>query len=246
MADPKWSFGEAVQNAFAAENKPKKAYIFRVGKYPEVMQKIAPWEGDVVIRWDNLEKLSSKHGLTPEQIATLPQELEKPIAVMEDPQRENDYLFVTGIESPDREGNIKKAAAVLRLHKNEDGSIEVADIASAYARDDSSLYIDAIKKGKLLYIDKNRAEEWARLEGDKFSKLLTTTRAILGSDGIIKGGRSDVKEEIAPMGIFAMLLAKHKTPATGGAPVAGALCYPRCYQHRKRGEYEGFIQKNQW
>ena len=87
----------------------------------------------------------------------------------------------------------------------------------------------------------------AKLEGDKFSKLLTTNQATHGSAGIINGERSDVKSgKEAPMGIFAMLLAKHKTYATGGAPVAGGLCYPRCYQRRKRGEYEGFIPKNQW
>ena len=87
------------------------------------------------------------------------------------------YLIVTALDAPDRQGNIKKAAAVLKLRKDKEGNIEVADIASAYARDNYGAYKKAIEAGKLKYLDKERAEEWAKLEGDTILQLLSTNKA---------------------------------------------------------------------
>ena len=114
---------------------------------------------------------------------------------------------------------------MLKLRKGASGNIEVADIASAYARDNSSTYESAIKEGKLRYLDKDRAMEWARLEEDnlplllptsharnsetrarlerdRVSKLLTTSLNTHGSEDIKAQHAVDVKGENEPYVIF--------------------------------------------
>ena len=192
-AEEKQDFRRRVLDVFGAENKPKKSHVFKVCAYPEVMKKVYAWEGDVVIRWDNMEKLNRKHGLTPEQIAELPRELGDPIAVIEDTERENEYMVVTAIEAPDNNGNIKKATAILKLRSRDGKEVEIADVASVYARDDYGKYKKALENGKLKYLDKERAGEWARMEGRTMSQLLTTILAEPGSGVIVKEELLNVK-----------------------------------------------------
>ena len=107
---------------------------------------------------------------------------------------------------------------ILSILAERDAEMEEAD-----ARDDSSKYVAAIESGKLRYLDKERAMEWAKLERDRVSKLLTTNQASHGSEGIIKGGRSAVKGENAPFAIFSELLAREEADTVAVAYAAAPV-----------------------
>ena len=64
--------------------------------------------------------------------------------------------------------------------------VEVVDMVSAYSRDKSDKYTGLLKNKRLLYLDKQRAEEWSNMEEHTMSQLLSTMLPNLGSEVILK------------------------------------------------------------
>ncbi len=205
VADPfSKSFAQRVIAAFSGQKQPKKKDIFTLCKYPVLLQQLKPWGGNVHINWENMYKLSKKHNLTPEQIARLPQEINNPIAVIED--RDGSLLVVTDIDAPtkksvqeNRDGLRKdiikrKTIAVLRLGRSSKTGAEIVDLITAYSHDTSAKQVGLLREKRLLYLDKERSGNWTSKEEDSIPPLLKTLLEESGSTIMVKEASPDVKQ----------------------------------------------------
>lgn len=105
------------------------------------------------------------HGLTVEQIIQSIQELESPALIFQGTQ-EKSLLVVTSI----RDIKMRNIVVAIELDRQE-GFSEVNSIRSLYGRDNFSFFIsDRIDSGKLLAVNKEKADDLLRSIGKSYPK----------------------------------------------------------------------------
>ena len=170
------------KNVWALTKKSK--YVVEVCPYPFILNHVKPWQGNVVITAHVVQKLLNKHNLTLHDVGQLPSEVSDPVAILQ--EIENDKIvLITDIRSKNNRGETKHTKVILHLRKTKQG-IEIADVKSAYSSDHHDSFYHAIDKGRLLYVDKQRALDWAATEGKPISQLLQTVLSNKGSTVILK------------------------------------------------------------
>lgn len=140
-----------------------------------------------------MQKLLNKHNLTLHDIGQLPSEISDPVAILQ--ERENDKIvLITDIRSKNNRGETKHTKVILHLRKTKQG-VKIADVKSAYSADHKDSFLHAINKDRLLYVDKQRALNWAATEGRPISQLLQTVLSDKGSAIILKDDLVNVNPE---------------------------------------------------
>lgn len=179
------------KNVWALTKKSK--HVIEVCPYPFILNQVKPWQGNVVITANVVQKLLNKHNLTLHDIGQLPSEISDPVAILQ--ERENDKIvLITDIRSKNNRGETKHTKVILHLRKTKQG-VEIADVKSAYSADHKDSFLHAINKDRLLYVDKQRALNWAATEGRPISQLLQTVLSDKGSAIILKDDLVNVNPE---------------------------------------------------
>lgn len=117
---------------------------------PALFREIGIPDGTVYTKAHTLRKIFQNHGLTAGQIASTPELIANPAAVLDD--NGEGYIFLTDALAPDRNGRMAPVMVYLRP----DGRGNY--IASAYARSKraESQYVNLIKAGNALFVDKRK------------------------------------------------------------------------------------------
>ena len=190
--------------------RKEKSGLMVICPYPEVLNQIVPWGGNVVAKRDVIQKLMNKHGLLPQDVAKLPHALWDPVAVFEDPDSDKGFIVITDILAPNfspkrktkKKNNeqqvrqMKQVMAVLELRADGNNAI-ITDIVSAYSADATDKYKALLKDGYLRYADAERALMWATAEGDSVLQLRTTAMLHPGSGVILKADLQNVNTDFS-------------------------------------------------
>ena len=133
---------------------------------PALFREIGIPDGTVYTKAHTLRKIFQNHGLTAGQIASTPELIANPAAVLDD--NGEGYIFLTDALAPDRNGRM--APVMVYLRPDGDGNY----IASEYSRteDAESKYINLTNAGGLLYADKDKVARLP-LRGEALSSLST-------------------------------------------------------------------------
>lgn len=169
--------------------KTKAGTVFRVCQYPDVLNRIVPWNGNVITRAEVARKLLNKHHFSMHDVARLLHALWDPIAVFE--ESSNSLIVITDIRTRNENGENKNALAVLELRVDGDNA-EITDVKTAYAADSLNIYKNLFAGKALRYADKARAQQWAKEEGSSIFQLLTTSLAEPGPRVMLKENMPDV------------------------------------------------------
>ena len=169
--------------------KTKAGTVFRVCQYPDVLNRIVPWNGNVITKAEVARKLLNKHHFSLHDVARLPHALWNPIAAFK--ESNNSLVVITDIRTKNEKGENKNALAVLELRVDGENA-EITDVKTAYAADSLNKYKNLFEGKALRYADKARAQQWAKEEGSSIFQLLTTSLAEPGSEVMLKENMPDV------------------------------------------------------
>lgn len=130
---------------------------------PDVLQQLGVERKSLAVDYGVLAKIHDRHGLTPAQIASLPNKIADPIFVFEDDQRPGEFRVITN--------EMRNGVPVMVAIKPNDvvGRISLPFMVSAYER--SKFYATAkgwIKSGLLRYANKEKALKLATTYGAQF------------------------------------------------------------------------------
>lgn len=183
----KWSAGEM-----------RSGLDFRVCNTPNSLKKIGIEDMPIVMTQKVMKKITGgKHDLSLNEIKKIPQNLAEPIMVFKSATQNNAFVVLT--EMNDMHGD----AVVVALHVNKEYKhMKVNNIASVYGKKNIENFIGMQSEaGNLLYIDKNKSQQWSQSRGLRLPKLADT---IIDNDSVsqkennvntqyMQNGENDVK-----------------------------------------------------
>ena len=183
----KWSAGEM-----------RSDLDFRVCNTPNSLKKIGIEDMPIVMTQKVMKKITGgKHDLSLNEIKKIPQNLAEPIMVFKSATQNNAFVVLT--EMNDMHGD----AVVVALHVNKEYKhMKVNNIASVYGKKNIENFIGMQSEaGNLLYIDKNKSQQWSQSRGLRLPKLADT---IIDNDSVsqkennvntqyMQNGENDVK-----------------------------------------------------
>lgn len=143
----------------------------------------------ITIRQSVIKKIIEKHGLGYDLIANLPEAINDPVAIFSYPQNKNvrDIL----LELRDKKGRAIIASLELNVSTQRYG--EVSDLATVHPKENIGRIYDWIRKGRLLYLDKQKGRKflqdsapanWEQY-GTELSPLIQKSEKISESQGEI-------------------------------------------------------------
>ena len=163
----KWSAGEM-----------RSDLDFRVCNTPNSLKKIGIEDMPIVMTQKVMKKITGgKHDLSLNEIKKIPQNLAEPIMVFKSATQNNAFVVLT--EMNDMHGD----AVVVALHVNKEYKhMKVNNIASVYGKKNIENFIGMQSEaGNLLYIDKNKSQQWSQSRGLRLPKLADT---IIDNDSV--------------------------------------------------------------
>ena len=158
---------------------------FEIGQTPEVLKGLGAKDLPVVMTQNVMAKITGgKHNVSIDEIKNIPQAIADPIMVFKSATVKNSYVILT--ELTDKSGN----DVVVALHLNRsEKHINVNRIASVYGKESIENFVEKQAEiGNLLYIDKNKSQQWSQSRGLQLPKLADTiadNNNILQKDDIV-------------------------------------------------------------
>jgi len=159
---------------------------------PPVLQSLGVENLPIVMTYSTMEKaIDRKHGLSPEMIKQLPQQITDPIMVFDSATHADSLVVMTELV---HDG--KTVVAAIRLSKTM-AHHEVNEIISVHPREKDGHFIGWIKQGLLRYQNRQKSREWFRSRGLRLPKEETAIRdfknKILFETDIVKDKYSAAK-----------------------------------------------------
>ena len=198
--------------------KAKTKSMFVVCPDPDILNRVIPWNRNVVVKAEIAKKLLNKHHFTMHDVARLPHALNDPIAVFEENPRS--LVIITDIRTQNDKGETKNALAVLELRMDDD-AVKITEVKTAYAADKQSKYAHLLNGNRLRYADKARAQQWAKEEGSSIFQLLTTSLAEPGSKVMLKENMPDVNYNLSDGVSFSLTDGRQVSRLVQGRPDGG-------------------------
>ena len=161
--------------------------ILKLGRPSKTLLGLGVPDRPISLRQSVIKKILEKHGLGYDLISKLPEAINDPIAIFSYPKNENvrDIL----LELRDKKGRAIMASLKLNVSTQRYG--EVSDLATVHPKENIGRIYDWIKKGRLLYWDKQKGRKFLqdsaliKLEqyGTELSPLLSASENISESQG---------------------------------------------------------------
>lgn len=187
------SYKDRFAREYDSWDKQEPAKEFTVGHTSDVLLSLGVPDADINLRSGKLLKIQKKHpAMTDAVIKQIPDIVENPVVVMKSRTVPN-RLTLFG-EVMDANGAPVLAIIDTSMKANtEAGSvdIDVIRLNSAYGKDTAAQ--DFINRSEILYVDKNRADDWSQ-----FTRLyLPIGQDTIGSDNSIPQDAETVNNSIA-------------------------------------------------
>lgn len=168
-------FAKAIDQIVNGEQASTKEIV--LGTTPDVLKMLGVDDVQVVMHARTLQKdMMSKHRVSPVAMKQLPIQMNNPVAVMRsqaDSTNPNAYLVLTELVETEK-GKDKPIIAALSFKTNDDGKLELINVASAYGRRPSQISRDL---ENVMYWNKAKGEQLL----NNFSLLEADTSASLRS-----------------------------------------------------------------
>nr|WP_314741337.1 LPD23 domain-containing protein [uncultured Haemophilus sp.] len=145
-----------------------------LGTTPDVLKMLGYSDVDVQIGWGTVEKImrqhfdlprgkhSNIHNLSPDVVKQIPQQLNNPVAIYESGTKDGALVVLTELSAVEKATG-KESPVVVALHFAEDnGHLELINIASAYERNANKIAYDDLNKRKVLYVNKAKGQKLTR------------------------------------------------------------------------------------
>jgi len=163
------SFSEQVDHFVAGKIMPGN--VIEVLKTPSVLKILGADNLPIVMTYNTMEKvIDRKHGLSPEMIKQLPNQISDPIMVFDSATQPDSLVIMTELI---HDG--KTVVAAIRLSKTM-AHHEVNEIISIHPREKDGHFIGWIQQGLLRYQNRQKSREWFRSRGLRLPKEETATR----------------------------------------------------------------------
>lgn len=130
--------------------------ILKLGRPSETLLGIGVPDRPISLRQSVIKKILEKHGLGYDLISKLPEAINDPIAIFSYPKNEN----VRDILLELRDKNGRAIMASLKLNVSTQRYGEVSDLATVHPKENIGRIYDWIKKGRLLYWDKQKGRKF--------------------------------------------------------------------------------------
>lgn len=161
--------------------------ILKLGRPSKTLLGLGVPDRPISLRQSVIKKILEKHGLGYDLISKLPEAINDPIAIFSYPKNEN----VRDILLELRDKNGRAIMASLKLNVSTQRYGEVSDLATVHPKENIGRIYDWIKKGRLLYWDKQKGRKFLqdsaliKLEqyGTELSPLLSASENISESQG---------------------------------------------------------------
>ena len=143
----------------------------------------------ITIRQSVIKKIIEKHGLGYDLISNLPEAINDPVAIFSYPQNKNVRNIL--LELRDKKG--RAIIASLELNVSTQSYGEVSDLATVHPKENIGRIYDWIRKGRLLYLDKQKGRKFLQDSaptnreqyGTELSPLIQKSEKISESQGEI-------------------------------------------------------------
>ncbi len=149
----------------------KSSEHFDLGHTPAVLQNIGADNLPVIMTQKVMDKITGgKHDIDLTEIKKLPENISEPVMVFKSATTPNAYVILT--EMTDKNGD----SVVTAMHLNRsERHIQVNRIASVYGKESIGNFVNKqADAGNLLYIDKNKSQQWSQSRGLRLPKLADT------------------------------------------------------------------------
>ena len=130
--------------------------ILKLGRPSKTLLGLGVPDRPISLRQSVIKKILEKHGLGYDLISKLPEAINDPIAIFSYPKNEN----VRDILLELRDKNGRAIMASLKLNVSTQRYGEVSDLATVHPKENIGRIYDWIKKGRLLYWDKQKGRKF--------------------------------------------------------------------------------------
>ena len=147
----------------------KSSEHFDLGHTPAVLQNIGADNLPVIMTQKVMDKITGgKHDIDLTEIKRLPENISEPVMVFKSATTPNAYVILT--EMTDKNGD--SVVTAMHLNRFQD-RIAVNRIASVYGKESIGNFVTKqTDAGNLLYIDKNKSQQWSTSRGLRLPKLV--------------------------------------------------------------------------
>lgn len=173
---------------------------FVVGEVGAPLKSLGVQDSEIVLLSDKLAKIKKDHpAMTDEVIRQLPEVVENPVVVMRSRRLQNRLTMFANVK--DADGNPVLAVVTIDPKKNLISDANFIRVNSAYGKSQNPQgFID---RSEILYVDKNRAADWAvstglQLPVDRAPKSNSSTGMVAQESASVK--RENIQAAIVPDG----------------------------------------------
>ena len=173
---------------------------FVVGEVGAPLKSLGVQDAEIVLLSDKLAKIKKDHpAMTDEVIRQLPEVVENPVVVMRSRRLQNRLTMFANVK--DSDGNPVLSVVTIDPKKNLISDANFIRVNSAYGKNQNPQgFID---RSEILYVDKNRAADWAvstglQLPVDRAPKSNSSTGMVAQESASVK--RENIQAAIVPDG----------------------------------------------
>ncbi len=149
----------------------KSSEHFDLGRTPVVLQNIGADNLPVIMTQKVMDKITGgKHDIDLTELKKLPENISAPVMVFKSATTPNAYVILT--EMTDKNGD----SIITAMHLNKQNGFNFVNrIASVYGKESVGNFVNKqVDAGNLLYIDKNKSQQWSQSRGLQLPKLADT------------------------------------------------------------------------
>jgi len=149
----------------------KSSEHFDLGRTPVVLQNIGADNLPVIMTQKVMDKITGgKRDIDLTELKKLPENISAPVMVFKSATTPNAYVILT--EMTDKNGD----SIITAMHLNKQNGFNFVNrIASVYGKESVGNFVNKqVDAGNLLYIDKNKSQQWSQSRGLQLPKLADT------------------------------------------------------------------------
>lgn len=149
----------------------KSSEHFDLGRTPAILQNIGADNLPLIMTQKVMNKITGgKHDIDLTELKKLPKNISEPVMVFKSATTPNAYVILT--EMTDKNGD----SIITAMHLNKQNGFNFVNrIASVYGKESVGNFVNKqVDAGNLLYIDKNKSQQWSQSRGLQLPKLADT------------------------------------------------------------------------